>query len=404
MPERVYLHVGLFKTGTTYLQEALWSNRQSLADQGVLLPGDHRRFQRFAVWDLLGRRLRGVQQGCVPGRWHELVDAANGWSGSQVLVSEEYLTLARPAHVRRVVRSFEPAEVHVVVTVRDLGRTLTSAWQQQISTGRSWTWPEFLAAVREPETGPPSAGVAFWLRHDLTRLLRSWETALPPERIHVVVVPARGAPATLLLERFAAATRLDPARLAPPPQPANRSVGSAEAELLRRLNAGLGGRLNERQYLFVMTRVLKPTLLARKGGSPIALPAAERGWVLQRSEQLVEFLRAGGYDVVGDLEELRPAPSGDGETPHEAPDRELVEAAVQALTATVEDYAAHWWRGRRRARVSGVARRERLASAGRALGYRARFTALSGGDHHPVLARAARLYLRASARRSSSST
>ena len=39
MAERVYLHVGLPKTATTYLQTILWANRDALEGQGVRLPG-----------------------------------------------------------------------------------------------------------------------------------------------------------------------------------------------------------------------------------------------------------------------------------------------------------------------------------------------------------------------------
>jgi hypothetical protein len=43
--QRVFLHVGSPKTGTTYLQGVLWRNREALRRQGLLLPldsvGDH---------------------------------------------------------------------------------------------------------------------------------------------------------------------------------------------------------------------------------------------------------------------------------------------------------------------------------------------------------------------------
>ena len=48
MAERVYLHVGLPKTATTYLQTILWANREVLEEQGVRLPGDSRRAHLWA--------------------------------------------------------------------------------------------------------------------------------------------------------------------------------------------------------------------------------------------------------------------------------------------------------------------------------------------------------------------
>ena len=39
MARKVFLHVGLPKTGTTYLQSIVWANKTVLREQGVLLPG-----------------------------------------------------------------------------------------------------------------------------------------------------------------------------------------------------------------------------------------------------------------------------------------------------------------------------------------------------------------------------
>ncbi len=399
MTRRVYIHVGMPKTATTYLQQTLWLSRDRLADDGVLVPGESHQFQRFAFWDLLGRRLRGVDQARVPGTWPALVEQTRAWPGRSVLLSEEFLVNARPGQVRRIVRSFGPAEVHVVLTVRDLGRVIGSMWQQELSKGRTWAWPEFVAAVRDPERGPATAGVAFWLRQDARRVIATWETAVPAERIHVVVLPPAGAAPTRLLELFAAVAGLDVGTLTPPGKTANPSVGAAETEVLRRLNEGLGGRLNERQYQFMVNQVVKPVLRARTGGARMPLPESELDWVAARSEELVELLEHGGYHVVGALDHLRPAATvGTAADPDKVGESDLADAAVAALTATVEHYATYWWRTRRRDRPKHAGRRQRLASAGRALGFRAKVGALERADRNPLLARAARLYLRRTTR------
>ena len=36
---RIFVHIGEPKTGTSFLQHALWSNRAQLAAQGIVLPG-----------------------------------------------------------------------------------------------------------------------------------------------------------------------------------------------------------------------------------------------------------------------------------------------------------------------------------------------------------------------------
>ncbi len=44
MAATVFLHIGLPKTATTYLQTILWGNREVLEQQGIRLPGPERRF------------------------------------------------------------------------------------------------------------------------------------------------------------------------------------------------------------------------------------------------------------------------------------------------------------------------------------------------------------------------
>ena len=391
---RAYVHVGLPKTGTSYLQKALWASRDRLTEAGVLVPGERQRFQRHAVWDLLGRRLRGVDQPEVPGSWQALLDSVRNGPGEQVVLSEELLVHAGRGVARRVVHDLRPAEVHVVVTVRDLGRVLGSMWQQELAKGSTCPWPDFLAAVRDPEQGPPSAGVGFWLRYDLRRVLATWASVVPAERIHVVVVPGAGSPPTALLERFAVAVGLDYAALTPPDKGVNTAVGRVEAELLRRLNLSLGGRLNERQYRHTVN-LLKPVLRSNASVAPITVPEAERSWAEEASRDLVEFLKNGSYDVVGELDDLLPdtAP-GAGDGPSEVTAGELADAAIAALTATAEYHATYWEKMRRREQPSEAPAATRLTSAARALVFQAKVRALEAADRNRLLARAAKLYLR----------
>jgi hypothetical protein len=205
------------------------------------------------------------------------------------------------------------------------------------------------------------------------------------------------------VELFAAANNLDPATLTPASSLGNPSVGVAETELLRRLNVGLAGRLNERQYLHAVNRAVKPALRERTSSTRIRLPESQRGWVTERCQEMVELLKNGRYDIVGDLDDLMPSeevdPGRAGGDPDQVSDRDLAEAAVDALTATVEQYSTYWWRHRKREQGNVASRGERVASAGRALGYKAKVGALERADRNPLLARAARLYLRWTTRR-----
>lgn len=135
----VHLHVGLPKTGTTSIQAALDSHADALAGAGVCYPGGRHRAHRLAAYDLLGQRVKGDDADQVAGAFHRLVEEVVPYDGRSVVVSEEELGLARPRHVRRVVRSLRDHRVHVVIGVRDLARTVVSAWQQDVGDG--WHHP-----------------------------------------------------------------------------------------------------------------------------------------------------------------------------------------------------------------------------------------------------------------------
>jgi hypothetical protein len=223
-------------------------------------------------------------------------------------------------------------EVHVVVTVRDLGRVLPSAWQQRVKQGARQPYGKFLATVRRGRDDQK-----FWRYQDVPGILERWTVGLPPERVHLVVVPPSGAPRDELWLRTAAVFGVDVTALDTEPRLPNDSLGIVEAELLRRVNTVVP---RERRSV-ALTRLTKGSfardLLA--GSAPqesFVLPAKHIGWVRERSERMVATLRAGSYDVVGDLDDLLPADPRSGRTPDQATDAELLAAATTVVARMIE--------------------------------------------------------------------
>jgi hypothetical protein len=62
------------------------------------------------------------------------------------------------------------------------------------------------------------------------------------------------------------------------------------------------------------------------------LPARHHPWVLERSAAIVADLRTCSYDVVGDPDDLLPAPPREGRTPDDATDEELFAAGRTVLS------------------------------------------------------------------------
>jgi len=230
----LYLHVGLMKTGTTYLQSLCKDNAAELAEQGIYYPtGPDAPSQRHAVWDLVGRRAKGARDDRITGQWKALTNSVARAPEPTVLLSEEYLASANVRLARRVVAGFPDREVHVLVTARDLGRVLASAWQEDVKNDTTRTWAQYIAAIRDPGTRGQDPARSFWMRHDLTAIIDTWASVVGAERVHIVTVPPAGAPRDLLLQRIASVVGFDPSRLTSQPRP-NESLGAPATEVLRR--------------------------------------------------------------------------------------------------------------------------------------------------------------------------
>lgn len=323
MAPPVVLHVGTMKSGTTYLQRRLGAHREALLAHGVLFPGRTWSEQVHAVGDLLGRGRMGGQSEKRNGAWQRLVEQVLAHSGPS-LVSMELLGAAGPARVEEVVQSFPGRDVHVVVTARDLNRTLLAMWQEGLQNARTIGWDDYRDAVQD-ETG---IGRRFWREHDLVRVAGRWTAQVPPERFTLVTVPPPGAPSELLWQRFSAATGLDP-RWCGPVAPSNESLGAASAAVLLELNRLLEDRhLPWSDYHVLVKRTLAKGVLAGRRGEepPLGLPVAR--WLKHRAREMVQGVEGLGIRVVGDLADLTPVP-----VPGTRPGNVSSDAALRAALA-----------------------------------------------------------------------
>ena len=395
--ERLYLHIGLMKTGSTYLQQVWRANATELAEQGVWFPsGPEEPRVRLAVWDLVGRRPRGASDARVVGQWEALTDAAAARADQRVLISEEYLAARTLRQAKRAVAGFDRHEVHVVVTVRDLGRVLASSWQEDVKSGRTHRWPDFIAAVSDPAEATRDPARGFWMRQDLPRVLEVWSAAAGQDRVHVVTVPQSGAPRGLLLERMGSLVGFDPATLTNPAERTNQSLDAPTIEVIRRLNERLDGRLNQRQYDWVVKRTMETRMPPASSADRLLLPPEHHAWARREAERMVGFVREGGFHVVGDLDELVPEAADAGRVPGRASDSELLDSSLEALAVLAEQAGNAWWFKRRRdqPRVPPSSPLVRAASAVRGAAFRLRQRGADLADRNRVAAAAMGLYLR----------
>lgn len=324
------------KSGTTYLQGALYKNKALLAERGILVPGARWRNQIEAVLDLKGRR-KHPQGDSVVGAWDRLVAEVDDWDGT-ALISVELLAPAGPEAVARVAQSFAGVTPEIVLSLRDINRQIPSMWQELVQNGMDWTWAEFLTAVGRSRPGAPERrrtkpGKRFWNEQDMVAIARRWSEAGP---LQLVTVPPPGSPATLLLERFGAAMGFDPEGMQSPP-PRNTSLGAATVEVLR----GLNTELNARGLPYPVAMALRKHTLGKRlmpaldADDPrIGLQAPR--WTQSFTRDQAAQLRSLDAAVHGDLEDLTPVDVR-GIDPRKVTDTQVRDAAVATYAALRTD-------------------------------------------------------------------
>jgi len=196
------------------------------------------------------------------------------------------------AAVRQAFETAGHVESHrhpdVVLVARPFDVHLAEVWATRAQAGVHAQWPMFTArSARRPQL-PPS------LRLD--EIAAHWAAQVGAGRVHVVVGDA---------EVARRATEQVTGLHASPVTPGypHAALGPAATDVLRRLNSVLDVRLADDHQDTVRARAVA---LLPVGTSPVAVPLAQRDWARIEAERLVKALRAGGYPVVGDLDEIAP--------------------------------------------------------------------------------------------------
>lgn len=332
---KVFLHIGAPKTGTSFVQAVLMHNRELLADQGIFFPaGSWGEGHVWPVVDLMRRGGKGALVAKARGSWDVFVADVLAHDGPTALLSMEFLATALPEHVAKIKADLPGAELHVVLTARDLARQYPATWQESVQNGQSWTWNRFLTACRDEPDSPPAR---YFRRHqDLAQMARIWGEQVPADRIHLVTVPRSGPP-TELWRRFCQVVGIDPQAFDLEVTRSNRSLGAASAEVMRLVNKYQGG-MDHPTAMVVKHRLAKTVLADREGESKITVPYRFRPWIVETSKAMVSELHGLGLQVVGDLDDLVADFEGTERLPKPT-DREVLEAAVDGLVGLTREIA-----------------------------------------------------------------
>ncbi len=334
-PRPVFVHIGLQKTGTSYLQSIFWQSQAELTRQGLdMVPGSKRDtfHLMLCVRDRYNPEFDPPEVAEALDRLPAALAAAKG---SRALISEECLAVATHDQIKSLLAACAGREVHVIVTLRDLGRQIPSAWQQLLQSGGSVKFNAYLRRLQKTEHRHRAK---YWVEKNVIEILDRWAEHVPESRIHLVTVPPPGSDPDALLERFGQVVGIDVSRLNREVGRLNKSIGRNQAEVLSLVNSHLD-KVNRRRNVYgeVGKRYFAVKVLGAQPGERILVPDQYRDWVHQVSERHVRRIEAGNFQVVGDLQDLVSVDATFASGSVRPADGDLVDVATIALAQMLDE-------------------------------------------------------------------
>ena len=198
----------------------------------------------------------------------------------------------------------------MVLTARDLGRVVLSAWQQGLKSGASRSLAGYVDMI---DQGHGDDRAAFWREYDVAAIVRRWSALVGPENVTVVTVPKRGADHAELWRRFVRAADLPPEFVDVVPQKhdeaANISLRIPELSLLLALNRWNDGAMSGspgrtmRSWLVTHWREQRGTD-AEIPGEPLRIPQGRAGAIKRWAREQVQACQQLECRLEGDWDDL----------------------------------------------------------------------------------------------------
>lgn len=319
MAERVVLHIGPRKTATTYLQRIL----QALVVEGTIAPSTYPistrgRTDHNQVPGLIDLAREAGEIGLQDDAWRQqdgtdaraLVDAVAS-SGGDVILSAEAMSVLLPTGASEVISAFAPAPVDVIITARDLARVLPSSWQQHMRNGNYEAYADYLelrAEERESRSYETELKRGFWRAYRYADLVERWRGA-GARSVTVVTVPAPGAPADTIWQRFVQAASIPGLPQDPPDIPedrANVSLTGAETFAIYGFNVAARASGQGRRDVRAAHRALirRGWLERPDRGTRLGLPLDLQPAVAQWASDDIDALVATEVPIIGNFGEL----------------------------------------------------------------------------------------------------
>jgi hypothetical protein len=332
--ERIVLHAGFHKSGTTALQHAFDGNKRALKKHGVIYPLNAGRAHHRAAWGLTERIWGWKNNGgkLIPIKaWNALVQQVKKNPGT-VLISSEFFTEAQDHHIARAKRDLGNTPITIVFTVRPFAKILASSYQQFVKYGvkiRFEPWLEEMFSKKSESKVTPT----FWNRVQVDEVVERWAKHFGIENV-IVLLADEGKP-EFIFEEFAGILDVPSDVLPVPEIGGNRSMTLEETELLHLINQIYDRSGGWEQYRALIRDGYVRFLADHTQADPKAERLPTPSWAVDQAREInrAHFKRLDelGIEVRGKREGFIDAPVLTGE--YRAPEKITMGLAAQFLAS-----------------------------------------------------------------------
>ena len=127
----------------------LFRNQPVLREHDILYPADRFDAHFLAALDLMTLPWGGLETEAV-GAWDRLAAEVRDWHGTSIVSHEIFATGPRRRRSSGRSPRLGDAEVHLVLSVRDLVRQIPAEWQENVKHRSHITYAKFLRTIRDP--------------------------------------------------------------------------------------------------------------------------------------------------------------------------------------------------------------------------------------------------------------
>ncbi|NMP14782.1 hypothetical protein [Thalassotalea sp. Y01] len=315
-------HVGMMKSGTTFLQQILSSNQAALKKHGWSYPGN-RLNQQHACYALCGEHIPWRFPAVPEALGKDLVQALRSAKTPNSVISAEALSCLSKQGIAHFIDKVGAPD-RVVFTIRGLSSAIPSSWQQLIKGGASISYPGYFKQLRT-QRGSLSG---IWSNYAFGHAIELWSQVAP---VDVVIVPTQGQKSDLASLFFDAcgmefsdsfATDIESAS-------SNISLSMELTEILRLINQLLKDDKSQSEAVrkYFLNKMAFP-LAGKYRGTKITLPQRYCEQVNNWNNEELELLQRHADRVYGQMDDL----SVTGQDMPELDEKMLLQSAATLIS------------------------------------------------------------------------